>query len=577
MARAQQAPEGSPSIFLFPSSETTLSSVERAVLGALMLDPAGVPALAPLDVDDLAHPHHRALLLLMRRMHTAGLTWDPALILSTLEQDPNELEACGGSLAQISGYPDECPSIEILPSYMASIQDSAARRRLRALASKLSEDLHAATMDRRADLGAVVEDIKRRLHGALPYVVEISAEGPDDTVWRKLSLNKEHKPRASLSNIYTILRDDPRWADLRLNLLGANIERDGLAQKHEAQCTAETARWLATHYEVEAGAQVITSCLLAAAQGRAYHPVQEYLLGLQWDGVERIHTLRTAILGCPVDAEHHRLHDAYLQRFLIGAVARALKPGCKMDTALILVGAQGAFKSTLFAALFSQAWFGDSPIPIGEKDAFIQLRTVWCYESAEMEDLSKKTAEAIKQFLSGSTDVYRAPYDREARHHARHSVMVGTTNRPEFLTDETGSRRFWPITIPDQAVINVAAVREQRDQLWAEAVALYQRGDPWWLTREEEADLGRADDVARYQEEHPWTIEVRRFLDSAIGRQPFQSGDVFDFLKIDMIHRTKGNERVLGGILRSLSYESGRQPMPDGSKPRVWRKMAGAL
>ena len=573
MGRLQQAPEGAPSLFVFPSSEQTTSSMERALLGALMLEPAAILTVAELDADDLFHMHHRALLLLLRRLHVAKKTWDPTLILSMLESDPVELEACGGSLAAISGYPDDCPSIEILPYYVEAIQDAAARKRLRKVASQVAEEITNATMDRREDLAAVVERAKRALHGALPAFLPVSADGPDDTVWRQLSLNAQRLPRPTLSNIYTILRDDPRWQDLRLNLLGSNIERGGEAKPHEAQFIADAARWMATHYELEVGAQVLQQALLAAAQGRAYHPVAAYLEALTWDGVERIKDIRTAILGCPETLEHEahpRLHAAYLERFLIGSVARALKPGCKMDTALILVGAQGSFKSSFFRELYGAPFFGDSPIPIGDKDAFIQLKSVWCYEAAEMEDLGRKTAEAVKQFLSASSDVYRAPYDREARHHPRHSVMVGSSNRKEILTDETGSRRFWPITIPREARINLPLLREQRDQLWAEAVALYRSGAPWWFSREEEDALGRAEDIEQYEEEDPWTPPIRAYLLTRLGAPSHRMEEFFDVLKLDQRDRHKANQRKIGGILTRLGFENTRDRLPNGERPRVW-------
>lgn len=561
----QQPDEDGPSLYVLPFAESSLMETERVLLGALILDHTQIEAVAALDPDDMAYVAHRALLRLMRRMAASGLAWDPVLILDRLRADPAELEACGGDIATIANYPTSCPSVDLLPTYVEAIQDAAARNRLRRLASWASETLLSASTSQDADYAHAVDQVVGKLRGALPDRTRpATATGPEDTVWRQLALSDKGRPLATLSNIYTVLRDDSRWKSLRLNLLGSNLEHGDKPREHEALFIADTARWLATHYEIQAGAAMLQGALLAAAQERAYHPVKEYLEGLQWDQSVRIVRLLPDVLG----VANNPLYQVYIRRFLIGAVARACQPGVKFDTALIFVGAQGAKKSTFFARLFSQRWFGDSPIPIGDKDAFIQLRTVWCYEAAEMEDLSKKTAEAIKQFLSGSTDVYRAPYDREARHHARHSVMVGTTNRPEFLSDETGHRRFWPITIPDTHDIRIDLVTDWRDQIWAEAYAAWKAGETFWIERDENATLQRDEDVARYQVEHPWSPLIESWLLTAPKR--FKTATLLaGALKLDPAQYTQQTSRIVTAILTKLGYYQHIKKV--GGKPdRSW-------
>lgn len=539
-----------PSLYVLPVGESSLLATERTLLGALILDHTQIEAVAALDPDDLAYVAHRALLRLLRRMAASSIAWDLTLLLDRLQSDPAELEACGGDIGLISDYASGAPDTHLLDHYVGAIQDAAARNRLRRLASWASETLLAASTSQDPDYAHAVDQIVGRLRGALPTRTRPATQtGPEDLVWRQLSLTEKMTPRATLSNIYTVLRDDSRWKSLRLNLLGSNLESGGRPREHEAHFIADTARWLATHYDIEASSSVLQGAILAAAQERAYHPVKEYLEGLHWDGTPHIAQMLQDILGVKPTA----LYQAYMRRFLIGSVARACQPGVKFDTALIFVGAQGAKKSTFFARLFGQRWFGDSPIPIGDKDAFIQLRTVWCYEAAEMEDLSKKTAEAIKQFLSGSTDVYRAPYDREARHHARHSVMVGTTNRPEFLSDETGHRRFWPITIPEHHDIRIDLVDAWRDQLWAEAYAAWKAGETFWIERSENTDLARDEDVARYQVEHPWTPLIESWLLTAPRR--FKTSNLFaGALKLDPSQYTQPTAGIVTKILTKLGY-----------------------
>lgn len=578
MARAskapEQAPDGTPSLYQLPMGEATLATTERALLGACILSADALNSAKALDPEDMYHPHHRALLRLLRRFAQSNKPYDLTLLAEYLDGDAEELAACGGSLAQIANYADDVPSTAIVPAYVRAIQDSATRRRIRSLGSAISEELCAAAGDRRIDISDAVAKARARLAAALPgHTQTVETEGPEADVFRLLSISKEDRnPRPTLSNLFTVFRDDSRWRSLRLNMLGNNLEYQDGKQPHEALFLATTARWLATHYGLEAGGPMIQSALLAAAQGRAYNPVQEYLDRLVWDGVSRLDSMRTDILGCPPPAEgdFHKLHNAYLRRFAIGAVARAMKPGCKMDTALILVGAQGAKKSTFFAEWFGRQWFGDSPIPIGDKDAFIQLQTVWGYEAAEMEDLGRKTAEAVKQFLSAGTDVYRAPYDREARHHPRHSVMMGSANRQQILTDETGSRRFWPITIPDNALIDIPRLLADRDQLWAEATAAFRKNEPWWFTREEETALERAKDVEQYELEDAWYPEIIAWVNSRGNAEPFQIVDIFNGLKLDHSHRNKTNQERVGAILRRMKCTQDRLKNDQGQRLRVW-------
>lgn len=563
------APPEAPTIYQFPMGEATLTTTESALLGACILSPEALALAKGLDPEDMYRPHHRALLRLLRRFAQSGKPWDLTLLAEHLSGDPAELEACGGSLAAISGYADEIPSPNLVPAYVEAIQDAATRRRARTLGSQISQDLAAAAADRRIDMATAVEKARHRLATLLPgHTLSVESVQPETDVWRQLSLTKQLKPKASFPNLTAILTDDSRWKDLRLNKLGGNIEKAGQPQDEEAKFLGDTARWIARYYEVDAPIQTLQTAIQAAAQARAYHPVQEYLTGLEWDGQERIAHVLPEILGVASTP----LYQAYIRRFLIGAVARAMRPGVKFDTALIFVGLQGAFKSTFFKTLFGSSWFGDSPIPIGDKDAFIQLRTVWCYESAEMEDLSRKTAEAIKQFLSGSTDVYRAPYDREAHHHPRHSVMVGTTNKAEFLTDDTGHRRFWPITIPDKAEINIALTASWRDQIWAEALTAFRADEPFWLSREDNATLERDADIAQYQETEPWAVTVENVLRGNFG--PLQTADVMLLMKLPLSDQHVGNQRKVAGILRKLGWEQHYEEFPREGDPRkrIWRR-----
>lgn len=398
-----------------------------------------------------------------------------------------------------------------------------------------------------------------------PPVPVIDEDGPHSSVVGHLAASDKGVVKPCFSNVYQIFLHDPRWSDLRLNVLGDIVERAGKDVGHEAVLTARAAAWLAQHYEIYAGALMVKEALWAVAQERAYNPVVDYLRRLRWDHEPRIHRMLGEVLGCP-ESETHQI---YLRRFLISAVARALDPGCKVDTALILVGKQGAKKSGFFKALFGGDWFGDSPIPIGDKDAAIQLRAVWGYEAAEMEDLSKRTAEAVKQFLSTSADLYRGLWERNARIRKRHAVLCGTTNREQFLTDDTGHRRFWPLQVPDESVIRVDLAAAWRDQVWAEAVVAFTAKERWWFEREEEQ--ARQVEVEQFAESDPWEDLFQAWLVSQM--HPFTLSDVLvGALKLDPWQQDSRTVRRAGKVLRSLGWEN-QVEWSGGRAVRRWRRI----
>jgi len=387
----------------------------------------------------------------------------------------------------------------------------------------------------------------------------LDRRGPHPPTQRQLALTKDGFPRACYSNAVVILQQDPRWGTLRLNVLTDAVEHNG-KDTPELTLVAQAAVWLSQNYGLHLGSQPVKEALYAVATERAYSPIQDYLKGLVWDGQRRIERLLPEVFGLP----NTPLYEAYLRKFLVGAVARALKPGCKVDTALILVGLQGTKKGSFFATLFGD-WFSDSPIPIGSKEAGIQLRAVWGYEAAEMEDLNKRTAEAVKQFMSSSSDLFRGLWERGARKRPRSSVLCGSCNRPQFLSDETGHRRFWPLKVSDRQDIDHTKVRAWRDQIWAEAREIYEAaqaaidagGIPapelrWWFERDEEQ--ARASDVAQFVESHPWEETIKQWLPRVA---PFTTTEVLtDCLRLDAAQQNQVAARQAGRVLITLGYVS---------------------
>ena len=208
----------------------------------------------------------------------------------------------------------------------------------------------------------------------------------------------------------------------------------------------------------------------------------------------------------PQSRDDHTYVAAVSRLLLIQAVARAKDPGCKADSVVVLEGEQGTGKSTALRILFSEQYFGDQLPHMTSKDACSYLKGKWGVELAELEFKKKTEVETIKAFISRQSDNYRPAYGREEIEAARTCVFIGTTNRDDYLVDETGNRRFLPIKtgeIDQEALIN------HRDRLWAAAAHAYDAGEQYWLGPKA-AEIAQ-DQAQQRLEQDPWveTIEEK--------------------------------------------------------------------
>ena len=222
--------------------------------------------------------------------------------------------------------------------------------------------------------------------------------------------------------------------------------------------------------------------MIAACQRRRVDVFRDWLETLEWDGTARLDSWLQRITGSPDDAVYLA---AVGKRWLISAVARTMAPGCKADCMLVLVGAQGLRKSTLFERLAGTEWYRVLQSALGGDDAYMQLQGPVIVEISDLAGMSGRSIETIKADLSTAADERRPKYGRTVERFPRRCVYAGTTNEDKFLHDVTGGRRFWPVHV--DRFIDTDALSAERDQLWAEALHLYRTGEQWHLTPEENA------------------------------------------------------------------------------------------
>lgn len=317
-------------------------------------------------------------------------------------------------------------------------------------------------------------------------------------------------------------------------------------------------------HEVDFSADTTHKAIQHRGYQQAYHPVRDYLESVKWDGVERVPYLLSNYIGATDDLD---LNATMGIRWMVGCVARIYEPGCKLDTMLVLQGVQGALKSSAMAILGGE-WFSDAILDLRSKDASQQIEGVWIQEFGEMESVRKQEATLIKAWLSRRVERYRKPYARTVSVVKRQCVIVGTTNEDTFLSDKTGSRRFWIRSVPPGIHANLDLLKRDRDQLWAEARHRYLEGTQWWLTHDE--DQARDTHAEDFRVRDPFEDPID---DGSITIQNCTTAAILDAMEIPLNQRNKTHEMRLSAILRARGFAKVRsRTLIEGVRPRVWRR-----
>lgn len=351
--------------------------------------------------------------------------------------------------------------------------------------------------------------------------IEVAEDEKPSTDWMaELDVDKKGNPKSTAKNIITILENDPMlkghlWHDL---FTGFDLVKNGLPWDKRAvqwgnRDDANLRIYMEEKYEIS-GKDKIKDAKDAVLTRHKTHPIREYLNSLTWDGTPRLERLIIDYIG----AEDTELNRAMTKKHFTAAVARVMNPGCKYDYCLIIAGPEGIGKSTVLK-LMGGDWFSDSLTTTEGKLGMEQLRGAWIIELGELSSIKRSDVEQVKGYITRQDDIYRAAYGTVVEKHPRQCVFCGTTNETYFLKGDTGNRRFWVIKV-DADLRHYSdyqqAIRNDRDQLWAEAVHYWKNNEPLYLPQHLEAQARQKQAEVNDDSDDPMLNMLLTFLDTKL-------------------------------------------------------------
>lgn len=406
-----------------------------------------------------------------------------------------------------------------------------------------------------------------------------TATGADAKDWSDHLFWKDGRLRECRENVYMILQHHPDWKGVLWRDEFSNrivLRRDSPIGKKAGEEWLEEddfklGLWIAKTQGLFLKANsMLAEAIRAESDESKFHPVRDYLEELVWDKTPRLGDWLSDFIGV-TKTEYTALVGRY---FLIGMVSRVMKPGEKMDSALILEGLQGAGKSTVAKILAGgDQWFSDTVFVMGDKDSFQALRGRWVYELAELDAFGKAESTRAKAFISSSTDSYRAPYDRTFKDHPRQCVFIGTTNQYEYFKDSSGNRRYWPVKSDGE--VNLDGLRGARDQLFAEALELYRmgkkNGGAWFPTPEEQTRLFTPEQEERELAD-PWMTAISQWLSSHTQSEVSSLEILTSALKVELskIDGARQMTTRVGICMRKLGW--GKDRKTTGTREYVYTR-----
>lgn len=316
----------------------------------------------------------------------------------------------------------------------------------------------------------------------------------------------------------------------------------------------------------------IKAAIQYAALKNSYCPITKYLDHCaahakpheHWDSVG------TVFLGNP-----QPLATLAMQRMMIGAVARAYQPGESMSWLPILVGAQGVGKSMFSRNLVPKGLFSEITTPLETlmKEQY-RLHVAWLLELPEIDNyFNSRNIENFKNLVTSRVDEVRYPYAALPSKLPRRFVMIGTTNRNQFLVDSTGNRRFVPLEIGAGFQIPWKLLAEQRDSLWAAAVQAYRNGVSYEFNSGEIAAISEY--IQEFGDPDPWFEKIASYV--SIRKEVSAADILTQALELDPRNQGRREARRVADVLQSLGWRrlSTKRKDPQTNKfksVRIWQR-----
>jgi predicted P-loop ATPase len=279
-------------------------------------------------------------------------------------------------------------------------------------------------------------------------------------------------------------------------------------------------------------------------------------------------------LATYLGAEKTPLNRAIGRLALIAAVRRVRQPGCKFDQIIVLEGPEGTGKSTAIEILAGKENFSDQTI-IGLDDRQQQeaMRGVWLFEIADLAGMSKADVDKTKAFASRLSDRARPAYGRQRVELPRRCVFFATTNNETYLKSQTGNRRFWPVKT---GKIDLEALRDDRDQLWAEAAQIEAQDaslklpEALWSTAAAEQD--------RRRDQDPWD-ELLANVKGTVFNLPDGTGQEERISTADLftLHLRLAADKCNDAAAKRLGYCMVRLGWEKPDNPDRWRRQSPRL
>jgi predicted P-loop ATPase len=407
-----------------------------------------------------------------------------------------------------------------------------------------------------------------------------SGDAALDALLGRLTRNAYGAVAASPANVADIIRLHPKWA----GVLGfdARCSKAVFRSRPPFRFWDESAafpvpvadhhggalmEWLARDFEepFTTNKATVIDAFHWIGREASFDPLVEHLRGLKWDGELRLDSVLVDYAG----SDDTPFNRAAFRKWMISGIARAMQPGCKADHMIVFEGPERTGKSTALEVLagkdINTSWHADQLPNLENKDSMIHLQGPWILEVAELATAKKARAEQLKAFITSRVDRFRRPHGVIAEDFPRRCILAATTNENQYLEGSTGNRRFWPVRTRKW---NIKKLREDRDQIVAEAVAMFDEGEAWHLdeTLEEAAKVAATECTVL----DTWTERVEAFLED---KAEVTAVECLDHIGQRPEHQKTADEKRIIGILRHAGWRpTGTQGRRDGRRSRVWAR-----